>query len=176
MKIHFFRFLLAAPLLLAACGPSGEGTAPEKTEAREPAFKLTGDPAGTDFVELERDMLRRVNARRYARRLPPLAWDEAVAEAARVHSRAMARGRVPFGHGGFQSRADSLRATIGWRAIAENVAMNNFPRDSVVRRAVKGLVGSPEHLRNIEGDYERSGVGVARNAEGEYYFTQIFIR
>lgn len=173
-----FRALCLALALSAACAPaderaSGEGAEPQP---RRPAIDLSGDLAGSDFVELERDLLRRINARRYARRRPPLAWDEAVSEAAREHSRAMARGDVPFGHGGFEARAEALRSSIGWRAIAENVAMNNFPRDSTVRRAVLGLVASPEHLRNIVGDFERSGVGVARSRDGRYFFTQIFIR
>jgi uncharacterized protein YkwD len=36
-------------------------------------------------------------------------------------------------------------------------------------------VAPPGHRKNIEGPYEVTGIGVARNAQGEVYFTQIFV-
>ena len=42
-------------------------------------------------------------------------------------------------------------------------------------RAVAGWLRSSRHRTNIEGPYEATGVGVVSNAEGEIYFTQIFV-
>ncbi|MER3590353.1 MAG: alkaline phosphatase, partial [Mastigocladus sp. ERB_26_1] len=35
---------------------------------------------------------------------------------------------------------------------------------------------SPDHLINIKGNYNMTGIGVATNSKGEVYLTQIFIR
>jgi uncharacterized protein YkwD len=57
---------------------------------------------------------------------------------------------------------------------AENVASNNgFPDPATT--AVQGWLKSPGHLTNIENaTYNQTGVGVSRNKEGSYYFTQLF--
>jgi uncharacterized protein YkwD len=54
------------------------------------------------------------------------------------------------------------------------VAFNQGHRDPAAV-AVQGWLESPGHRENIEGPYELTGVGVASNAKGEVYFTQIFV-
>ncbi|MEB3337507.1 MAG: hypothetical protein VKJ46_08605 [Leptolyngbyaceae bacterium] len=34
---------------------------------------------------------------------------------------------------------------------------------------------SPGHLKNIKGQYNLTGIGIAKDSQGKYYFTQIFI-
>jgi len=48
-------------------------------------------------------------------------------------------------------------------------------RDDTVTVAVDGWLGSPHHRENIEGNFDRTGVGVARARDGTWYYTQIFI-
>jgi uncharacterized protein YkwD len=86
----------------------------------------------------------------------------------------MAAGKTPLGHAGFDDRVRALRAVLAFRGSAENVAVNRGHRDPAAE-AVRGWIASRGHRRNIEGPYARTGVGVASNAKGEVYFTQIFV-
>jgi uncharacterized protein YkwD len=60
--------------------------------------------------------------------------------------------------------------------IAENVGINDYPPSGTVRAAVSGWLGSRGHRENIEGRYDLTGVGIVRDAQGAYYYTQIFVR
>ncbi len=87
----------------------------------------------------------------------------------------MAGGRVPFSHQGFKQRVKVISRMIPYHSAAENVAYNQGYGDPD-REAVQGWLKSTEHRINIEGQYDLTGIGIAKNAVGEYYFTQIFIR
>ena len=174
------RSSLVPILFAAACVPADDAAArdpdrPVVDSPREETADSTADVPG-DYMELERGLFDRVNEHRLGERKPSLKWDEAVAEVARGHSRDMAAGRVGFGHDGFDARADRLRREVRWSAIAENLATNNYARHETAERAFTGLVHSEGHRRNMEGDYERTGVGVARSADGFWFYTQIFTR
>jgi uncharacterized protein YkwD len=127
-----------------------------------------------DDAALERAVHEQVNRHRRAHRLAPLALDPRISEQARRHSRAMAQGRTRFGHAGFTDRIEALRRVITWRRIAENVASNRGHRDPAAE-AVRGWLASPAHRENLEGPYDRTGIGVARSASSEVFFTQIFV-
>ena len=78
-------------------------------------------------------------------------------------------------HGGFDLRTDTVARRIPIRNAAENVAVNfGYAHPDLV--AIQGWIASTDHHKNIIGAYDLTGIGVAQNAQGEYYFTQIFIR
>jgi uncharacterized protein YkwD len=60
------------------------------------------------------------------------------------------------------------------RHTAENVAVNQGYRNPA-SEAVRGWLASRGHRENIEGPYQSTGVGVASDAAGNVYFTQIFV-
>lgn len=132
-------------------------------------------PARTDYRDLELAVVRLVNAHRVARHLRSLLADSGVARIAREHSRDMAEHRVSFGHDGFDDRVKEAEHVFDLSEIAENVALNNYPRGRTVTVAVRGWLGSAHHRHNIEGNFDRTGVGIARSADGTWYYTQIFI-
>ena len=144
--------------------------------AREPPGEA---PAGTPDVPradaaLERAVHELVNRHRRARGLTPLTLDPRISRQARLHSQAMAEGRTRFGHGGFTDRIDALGRVMSCRRTAENVASNRGHRDPAAE-AVRGWLESRAHLENIDGPYDLTGIGVARNAAGEVFFTQLFV-
>ena len=94
---------------------------------------------------------------------------------ARKHSEDMASGRVGFGHGGFNCRAQTAKLYLGVESIAENVAMN-YGSKNPATTAMNGWKKSPGHNRSLLGNYSQIGVGVARNKQGKIYFTQLFAR
>jgi uncharacterized protein YkwD len=97
---------------------------------------------------------------------------------ARQHSENMAR-RNFFNHTGpdgqglrERSRANGI---VGFRALAENLAYNKGFADAA-SCAVVGWMHSEGHRDNIlNGEFTRSGIGVARSADGRVYITQVFV-
>lgn len=124
---------------------------------------------------LQQAVHAQINQYRTGRGLPPLRLDARISQQALVHSQAMASGQVPFSHNGFQQRVQAIARTITYSSAAENVAYNQGYKKPD-QQAVQGWLKSPGHLKNIQGQFDLTGIGVARNAKGEYYFTQIFIR
>jgi uncharacterized protein YkwD len=115
-----------------------------------------------------------VNKYRQSRNLPPLVADPDISAQAKAHSEQMARSGN-MSHDGFNERVASVAKTIVYRNAAENVAYNmGYGQPDLV--AVQGWIESPGHKKNMIGQFDLTGIGVARGAKGEYYFTQIFIR
>jgi uncharacterized protein YkwD len=158
-------FLRAGLLLMAflcAVAPSAPAGTPERPTVAADALELT-------TYEL-------VNEHRRSRGLAPFAYDARIAAVARRHSEDMAAGRVPAGHEGFEGRQREISKRISWRSIAENVGLNDYPPSETVRAAVSGWMASRGHRERIVGRYDVTGVGIARDARGAHYYTQIFVR
>jgi uncharacterized protein YkwD len=162
---------LASAGFLAAAGCAAWRGVAAPAERSAPAAM----PATASMAALERAVLDRVNEHRRARGLPALTFDARIAAEARRHSQAMAAGTRPGGHAGFDDRLAAIRRVMPVRESAENVAYNKG-HARPASEAVRGWLGSRGHRSNIEGPWSTTGVGVARNAAGEFYFTQIFVR
>ncbi len=156
-------WLLLPVLILCAVSRPAPAGLPESSTA-------------TAAEALESRIYKLVNEHRRAMGLAPLDYDARIAAVARRHSKDMAVGRVPAGHEGFEERQRVISKRIPLRGIAENVGINDYPPSRTVRVAVSGWLGSQGHRENIEGRYDLTGVGIARDARGTYYYTQIFVR
>jgi uncharacterized protein YkwD len=131
-------------------------------------------PTVTSTAAMERSILQQINQYRQQKKLPLLATNSTITQQARQHSRSMASSRV-MSHDGFSTRVANIGKAIAYRSAAENVAYN-MGYSTPERQAVEGWLKSTGHRQNIEGNYNLTGIGVAKNAQGEYYFTQIFIK
>lgn len=129
----------------------------------------------SSFAALEQSVHNQINQYRKSRNLPPLTLDARISAQSRLHSQAMASGKVPFSHDGFDQRVQVIRQSISYRSAAENVAYNQGYSDPD-KQAVQGWLKSSGHHKNIVGQYDLTGIGIAKNAKGEYYLTQIFIK
>lgn len=126
----------------------------------------------------ERRAFDLVNAERRARGERPLVWDAELMQMARQHSQNMARQNF-FNHKGPDGQGlrerSSANGISGFRALAENLAYNKG-FDDVASCAVTGWMHSEGHRDNIlNAEFNRSGIGIARAADGRVYITQIFI-
>ncbi len=156
---------MLAPLLLFSlmlAGSSNRGIAEEEQEA-------------IDLRELESGVGIRINSYRVSVKKPPFDSNEKVAKIARAHSRAMAKGKVGFGHAGLQERAALVGASIEIAGLAENISRHDRS-SGFVDAALKKWLASPLHKKNIDGDYDLAGVGAAQDAKGVIYFTQVFVK
>lgn len=129
----------------------------------------------TSLTSIEQTVHTQINDYRTKKGLPKLTLDERISNIARTHSQNMANGTVPFSHNGFSERVKAISTMIPYSSSAENVAYNMGYSDPATK-AVQGWLNSTGHRQNIEGNYNLTGIGVAKNAKGQYYFTQIFIR
>ena len=149
----------------------------------EPPATLTIEPSIDDAPiadprEAERRVLALVNRDRESAGLPPLLWDERVAEVARSHSREMRRRKVVAHVSPITgSAADRVRvAKIKTAVVLENVA-----RAYGIGEAHQGLMNSPGHRANImSGLATHIGVGIVFGDEVsgrlEIFITQVFTR
>lgn len=122
--------------------------------------------------DITAEIMQYVNDYRASKGLGPLQSDPAIIRDAIEHSKNMACKRVPFGHDGFKSRyADLSKKLDPVSGCAENVACGDVDAQEVVTM----WLNSEGHKRNIEGNYNLSGIGVAEGNDGQLYFTQIFV-
>ncbi|MDM9383847.1 CAP domain-containing protein [Chlorogloeopsis sp. ULAP01] len=125
---------------------------------------------------IEQSVHEKINAYRGSKGLSNLTRNSSIDSQARTHSRNMASGNVPFGHDGFRQRLTNTG--LSYSAAAENVAYNCGSSDPA-KTAVDGWLKSSGHRRNIEGNYNLTGIGVAATTKNNcvyLYFTQIFMK
>ncbi|MCG6135403.1 MAG: CAP domain-containing protein [Nostoc sp. LLA-1] len=132
---------------------------------------LVAQSSTINITALEASVFKQINDYRASKNLPLLTRNSAINNQAKIHSQNMASGAVSFGHSGFSQRIKATR--LNYIAAAENVAYNQGFSDPATK-AVEGWLKSSEHLVNIKGNYNVTGIGVASNSRGEIYFTQIF--
>ena len=106
----------------------------------------------------------------------PVAWNDALAQAAREHSSDMAAHRR-FSHRGSDNTEVAQRATRAgyrWRHIGENIAAGQ----TSPQEAVAGWLESPGHCANLMNpDFTEMGAGYAvsrARLPGFAYWTQVF--
>ncbi|CEM04940.1 unnamed protein product [Vitrella brassicaformis CCMP3155] len=129
------------------------------------------DRDGTVYLGFK--ALEYTNDFRRMNRLPQLEWSQALCRIAAEHSRAMLSGNVPFGHQGSDRRFSSY--PFPSVSAAENVAWNSgHSGDASARVCVDSWIGSDGHRKNMLGEFNVCGIGVARDAGGRTYFTQLF--
>jgi uncharacterized protein YkwD len=132
----------------------------------------------TNTYELERIIFDLINEKRAENGLPELKWSEEVAKVARLHSQNMANSKF-FSHQGLDGlRVDDRAYSLGvkrWQSIGENIASNRgFGSPTEV--AVDAWMRSPGHRGNILNNlWQETGIGVAVDNDGKYYFTQVFL-
>ena len=130
--------------------------------------------AASDVAAMEKSVHRQINKYRSSKGLPPLKLNGEISKIARQHSKRMADKQVAFGHNGSSSRYNKISKLVKYRGVAENVAYNMGYRNPG-KSTVDGWIKSPGHHRNMVGKYQVTGIGVAKNSKGEYYFTQLFV-
>lgn len=132
----------------------------------------SGGRSNSNTASIEQSVFDQINQYRASQNLPALTRNSAIDQQARIHSENMASGKVPFSHQGFNERVKA--SGVAHKSASENVAYNQ-DRDPATR-AVQSWLNSSGHLRNIKGNSNITGIGVAVNGQGVVYLTQIFMK
>ena len=126
---------------------------------------------------MEAAIVASVNRRRREAGLAPLIVEPRLTRAARLHAANMA-ARRELSHTITGSTTSTLRSRIAdveyrYSSIAENIAYGAISVDEVMG----GWMSSPGHRTNImNSSYTQTGVGIARAANGDLYYCQVFGR
>jgi uncharacterized protein YkwD len=178
--------LLVLLLIAAMFSPTLFGWPPPATEPRAapPTVETTTATTPTesptvsvaDSEALENEVVTLTNSERAAQGCDPLRLDAALAAAARAHSVDMAQ-TGSFGHPGADGTGPAERMNAAGydtgRGWAENIARGQATADAVMA----AWMGSAEHRANIlDCGLLATGVGAARGASGQVYWTQDFGR
>ncbi len=136
--------------------------------------------------KLEKLMFQIVNNERRGRGLSILSYNAGMANVARAHSAEM-RDLKYFAHESPTPRLrdplDRYVAGIGKtpRLVAENIyrawGSQSSLTEPAIREAHKALMDSPGHRSNLLGSgATKIGIGIASNANGDLWLTQLFAR
>lgn len=164
--IFLAALALALHALLPLVAPSTAGG-----DDTPPAAPV--DPA---LAALEADLHAAINAIRAQHHRVALTRNPALDRAARGHSLDMATRRY-FAHDTPEGlnpvdRIQRAGAT-GFTLAAENVGMTT--KGNPNHEIVEGWMHSPMHRENVlTPAFNASGVGIARAADGTYYYTQVY--
>ena len=144
----------------------------KKTVSTAPARNTAYRDKVISIANINADIINGVNEHRKTKNLPPLHLLAIAASEAARHSSNMAAKKVAFGHTGFNERALAIANELhGSSATGENVAFGKMTAGEVIDAWLK----SPNHKANIEGNFNYTGVGVAKDSKGIVYYTQIFV-
>jgi len=122
-------------------------------------------------ASLVQDVLSQTNQFRQSKGLPVLIIRNDLNEIAQKHSSDMAKGIVGFGHSGFEKRNAMVAKKINpMNGFGENVAFGA----STGKEAVSMWKNSSGHRKNMLGRYRFIGIGIAKDKQGQIYYTQVF--
>jgi uncharacterized protein YkwD len=131
------------------CGVDPPALAPRSAGTRQ--RRVTAEAA-------EKDVLALVNRDRAAAKLPPVEWDEKLAEVARAHSRDMAEHDF-VGH--VSPRTGTALDRVRKAGLEPGIVLENVGRAYSAAEAEAGFMASPGHRANVvEPKAKRMGVGV----------------
>ena len=134
-------------------------------EDKIPSSSLTADE-----ISVANEIVSLVNAHRSEQEDITLLSDELAEELAIAHTQYMI-GQGSISHDDFQERAEVLTQQ-GATSVAENVAAGQSDAQAVMN----SWLNSSGHRRNIEGDFTHIGVAAIKDAQGRYYYTQVFFK
>lgn len=154
---------------------------PTYAPTAKPTAKPTATPAATNgnytpgsASAQEQESLNYVNEDRAKNNLPTLTMDPALQKLARMKSQDMSDNHY-FAHESptYGSASKMLKdAGYSFTSVGENIAHH-----ATIYKAHAAFMSSDGHRRNILGSqWTRVGIGVAYDAQGYPYITQLFVR
>lgn len=154
--------------------PSTTGTPSVPSTPSTPSVPTT--PSGsTDIGTLENEVIRLVNVERAKIGQPALVQNSEVSRVARIKSEDFVKNNY-FSHTSptYGSPFDMLKSFgIAFTAAGENIASGQKTATDVMN----SWMNSSGHKANIlSSTYNKIGVGVAKDNNGNLYWTQMFIR
>lgn len=159
--------LLYIILLLSFLHACSKSNYTEITEANGLSITVSSNTQ----TDTENQLFDLINEHRISMGLNELEFESTSYYFAKKHTDYMiSQGKTS--HDNFTWRAENISTETGAVKVSENVA-KDYDSPEV---AMTAWLNSPEHRKNLEGNYSHSALSIKANASGDLYFTQIFIR
>ena len=128
-------------------------------------------PKAENDAALEQTLLGIVNDHRTALGYTSLEYSTVAHEYANLHNDYMiAKGGIS--HDNFSARASNIASEVNAEFVAENVAKDY----TSAAEAFQGWLQSSSHKKTMEGEFTHTAVSVKKDANGTFYYTQLFFR
>jgi uncharacterized protein YkwD len=121
--------------------------------------------------EMESELFTLVNEHRSSIGLNVLEFDSTTYYYAGEHTSYMISKGI-LSHSFFDERASKIANQTGAEHVAENVSRDY---DAIIE-ILEGWIDSPNHRKNLEGNYNYSAISIQPDANGKLYVTQMFYR
>lgn len=160
---------------------SGSGTVSKPSSSAPSSSKPSSGSSSSapstgtgTYADFQNQVVQLVNQERTSRGLKALSVDSALTNTATLKSQDMAKlGYFDHTSPTYGSPFDMMKQYgISYRTAGENIAMGQTSPQQVMT----GWMNSEGHRANIlNSSFTKIGVGIARNSNGTYYWTQQFI-
>lgn len=164
MKVSTALPLMAFVALISFTSCSTESFPVDEIKAIE-----LNNPPDVKLIEIE--VLELINEHRLTMGLSPLGDNNIVKAVAFTHTDYMIEVD-DVSHDNFFQRKESLQENAKAVEVSENVAYGFSSSESLV----KAWLNSPSHRETIEGDFTDFDISAEQNANGKWYYTNIFIK
>ncbi len=157
-KIIFW--ILPLFLFIVSCSP----------DESEPLIdEQNSDPTVTSSITKE--ILLLVNQHRQSIGKSVLTRNSIADNIAKEHTDYMI-SKSEISHDNFNGRFQQLQQKVAAKGAGENVAAG-YP---TAKSVMDGWLNSSGHKANIEGNFTHIGIAAVKDAQGRYYYTQLFYR
>lgn len=166
-SLKFSGLILLAALLLAACDQDG-------SDNPKPQPYSSGNAPASSELQLALDCFDKLNEVRVFHGVPPLAWDNGIAQVAYDHSYDM-RARLFYAHVNPDGDGPGQRLmaqSVYYITASENIAKG---QESVMDVMI-AWDNSPSHkAAMLDPSYTHVGIGVRQGSDGPWW-TQNFVQ
>jgi len=126
------------------------------------------------YTAFELETLNTLNDYRASKGLTPLKKANLLSWESEEHDQYMITNKV-VSHEGFDARCQTIIVSLGALKVGENIAYSN--NSATIKAIVNAWLASPEHKKNIEGDYTHFGISIKEDQiTGKKYYTNIFAK
>ncbi len=120
---------------------------------------------------ISQEILQLVNQHRQSVEKSTLDRNAVADNIAKEHTDYMI-SKSEISHDNFNARFQQLQQKVAAKGAGENVAAG-YP---TAKSVMDGWLNSAGHKANIEGNFTHIGIAAVKDAQGRYYFTQLFYR
>ena len=168
------KFKLFLPLFLLTIISTLNSCAPDDTVENPTTNYSSKNTVDYTYTSVELETLNSINDYRVSIGLAPLKKENLLSLVSAEHDQYMITNKV-VSHEGFDKRYQTIMNSLGAIKVGENIAYSNSTVTS--KGIVTAWLASPEHKKNIEGDYTHFGISIKENQiTGKKYYTNIFAK
>ncbi|WP_396632988.1 CAP domain-containing protein [Maribacter sp. R86514] len=167
MKFSFI-YLGIIVIILSSCSRYENFAGYEETETSISELTLASSKMHS---KMEANLFELINNYRLSIGLNPFEFESITYYYAIRHTNYMISKGITS-HDMFTKRASGIAKRTDAVFVAENVARNY----DTIEEAFDAWLDSKGHRKNIEGDFNYSAISIVENSDGNYYYTQIFVR